>query len=246
MEEKLEQAAKIINNSGFISVKDLTLALGVTRGTTDRYLQSLEAKGLIRRVQGGAIALRRDFDFCPSSYYSDVDKHFQERAAVGRKAAELLNERDSVFIGGGRTALHLAQAIRERQIMVTVVTNSLPVALSLSGACAVNVAGFSPTDGEGIMIGPETLSHPVGKAFVAPGGITPDGFFNATQLIVRFERAFVVNAKKTVILADREAYGEYRPYKLCDYDEVDIIVTPANPPEFINHQNLEAHYADEL
>jgi len=242
MEENLKLSLEMINRDGFVSVKDLTRKLGVTRGTTDRYLQRLEENHQIKRVQGGAVSLHKDFEFCPNYYYSDFDNHFQERALIAQKAVEMINWKDCVFLGGGRDTLHVAKELKLQEKKVTIVTNSLHVALLLAGTCHVNIVGVMPTTNEGILIGAAGDDLFVNKAIIAPGSVTDDGFYNATPLIIQLESSFVKKAKETIILADSEAYASYKPYKMCSYNEVSAIVTIKAAPAFIRKDNVKVYY----
>jgi DeoR/GlpR family transcriptional regulator of sugar metabolism len=234
MESSPEAALEIINKSGFISVKDLTSALGVTRITTSRYLQTLEEKKLIKRVQGGALSLHKEFEFCPPYYYSDNDPFFGERVRIAQKAVEMIGKKDCVFLGGGRNTLHMAREIRSQRKDVTIVTNSLHAALLVAPVSPAVVVGDSLMNEEGILTGPVNESIMVNKAFIAPGSVTPEGFFNGTPAIIELERVFVKKTRLTVVLVDSEMRAMFRPYKELSFDEADVMITSdkaAVPPE---------------
>lgn len=242
MKTKIQEALDLIDIKSFASVKDLKEALGISAATADRYLQRLENEKLIKRVQGGAISLHKDFDFCPSYYHSENDELFHERVCIAKKAVGLITGKDCVFIGGGRNTLHLANELKKQRRFTNVITNSLPVAFLLSGVCAVDIVGSSSTNNEGILIGAVSLKFPVNKAFVAPGGITADGFYNATDAIVQLEAAFIEKAQDAVVLASSEVYSAYKPHILCGYSAISRIITPDTAPAFINDKGPEVLY----
>jgi len=230
MEEKLQEVLSIINDAGFISIKDLTAVLGVTRSTTDRYLKRLEELKKIKRVQGGAMPKQSDFSFCPSWYYQDDDPFYQERVALGKKAAELIGDMECVFLGGGRNILHLAKRLVNRKICV--VTNSLPVSLLLAGTDnEVNVVGAVPISDEGILIGNSNSNLAVQKAFIAPGSLDEEGFCNHSQLIVEFEKEFIAKAKEVVAIVDTQKFQMTSPYRICSYEDVDGVILPNSAPD---------------
>lgn len=223
LEQSLEEALKIINDNEFISVKDLTAALGVTRSTTDRYLKRLEELEQIRRVQGGAMPMQNDFQFCPSWYYQDNDSLFQERTKLADTAFKFIDHKDCIFLGGGRNILHLARKLINEKICI--VTNSLPVALLLSGtANDVNIAGSVALSDEGILVGDSANNMIVQKTFIAPGNINEEGIGNKNQLIVRFEKKFIDQAREVIVLADSEKFCDVVPYRICSHKEIDVVV----------------------
>ena len=244
MESKLQQVLEVINRNEFTSVKDLTSELGVSRSTTDRYLQNLEDRCVIKRVRGGVMTLQKDFSFCPDIYDSVNDEYFQERILIAQKAVEMIGAEDCVFLGGGRNTLHVARELKLQKKKTTVVTNSLPVALLLSGVCNVNLAGLTPTDGEGIMIGTVHEDFPVNKAFIAPGSVSEDGFYNSTPMIVQLESAFLRKAKKVVMLINTETYTRHCLYKMSSLEEADVVIASGNPPEFVRRRNTTVCCAD--
>jgi DeoR/GlpR family transcriptional regulator of sugar metabolism len=246
MNNKLQEALSIINDTGFISIKDLTAILNVTRSTTDRYLKRLEKLKKIKRVQGGAMPNQRDFSFCPSWYYQDNDPLYQERAGLGKKAAELIDDMESIFLGSGRNILHLAKQLLNRKICV--VTNSLPTALLLAGTNnEVNVVGAVPISDEGILIGNSNCNIAVQKAFFAPGSLSEECFFNRNQLIVEFEKEFIGKAKEVVAIVDSDKFQMASPYKICSYAEVNSVITPNSTPEnykkIFKNNDVRAYYA---
>lgn len=242
VKDNIQKALEVINANSFASVKDLTEQLGVSRATADRYLQQLEDSRLIRRVQGGAVSLRRDFDFCPSFYYAEGDEYFQERIRIARAAVEMVDGRDCIFLGGGRNTMHLANQLKLAGRGANVVTNSLHVALLLAGTCPVNIVGSMPTNGEGILIGDSSAAVAVDKAFIAPGCVKPDGIYGVTPMIVALEAAFIRKARKVVVLADSEDYLLCRPHKICSIDEVHALVTVRPGLDFPSGKGLEVRY----
>jgi len=245
MEDKFKEVLLIINDAGFISIKDLTAILGVTRSTTDRYLKRLEELKKIKRVQGGAMPLQGDFSFCPSWYYQNDDPYYQEKTALGKKAAELIDDMECVFLGGGSNILHLAKSLLDRKICV--VTNSLPVALLLAGTHnEVNVVGAVPISEEGILIGNSDSDLAIQKAFIAPGSLDKDGFCNRRQLIVEFEKKFMDKAAEVIAIVDFEKFRMTSPFKICSYAEVSGVVAPISTPgsykKIFTDNNVREYY----
>ena len=61
-----------------------------------------------------------------------------KRILIGRATAELISDRETVFLGSGTTVLEVARNIRNHKNL-TVITNSLPVLNVLTGIKDITV-----------------------------------------------------------------------------------------------------------
>ena len=48
-----------------------------------------------------------------------------------------------------------------------------------------------------------------------------------------FSRAVIAQAKKTIVVADHSKFGNTNFIKVCDFDQVDMVVVDRAPPETI-------------
>ncbi len=65
----------------------------------------------------------------------------------------------------------------------------------------------------------------VNYAILSIGGITDDGSFMDYHLEeAEFSRAVIEQAKKTIVVADHSKFGNPNFIKVCDFDEVDMVV----------------------
>lgn len=101
---------------------DLAARFGVSAPTVRRDLAWFQAQGLARRVRGGALAV----EGAPTSPIPEAIS-----ARIGRTAAELVQDGETVFIGPGRLALEMARALASHE-RLTVVTNGLEVAQQIA------------------------------------------------------------------------------------------------------------------
>lgn len=114
-----------------VAVADIRDRFAVSEVTARRDLESLESQGLIRRVHGGALALRRAPPELPA--LERTREQADEKQRIGAAAAALVEDGETVFISSGTTPLEVARHLRERSGL-TVITNSLPVVNLLAGA----------------------------------------------------------------------------------------------------------------
>ncbi len=123
--ERQVQIAKLVKEKGLVTVESLKEILGVSVITIRRDLAVLEERGLLERTHGGAVStqpMMREF------HYQEKDKtNAICKEAIGRKAAEMIEEGDTVFINSGSTTYQVIRFIT-RLKNVRVITNNVAAA----------------------------------------------------------------------------------------------------------------------
>ncbi len=82
--------------------------LNVTSETIRRDLSLLESEGKITKIHGGAVkkqVVQED------AFSARIEAHREEKIAIGKLAAEMVSERDTLFIDSCTTNLILAEQL---------------------------------------------------------------------------------------------------------------------------------------
>ena len=154
-----------------------------------------------------------------------------EKRAIGRAVAELIDDGETVLLDGGTTTLEVARALVGRPLQI--VTNSLPIAalLTTSKDTDLILIGGYVYPRTGAAMGPLAVATMQGvrvrRAVLGAGGITSEGLFNSNSLLVETERQMMRCAQEVVIAADRSKFGRLSLSRLCGLDEVHRVVTDA-------------------
>ena len=122
--ERLEEITRLVNQNGTIRVSDIVKLLNVTDMTVRRDLVELEEQGVLTKIHGGARS-NKAFQY---REYSHAEKHIQNKEAkqaIASKAAQLIEDGDTIFLGPGTTVAFLAEALNNQRL--TVITNCMPV-----------------------------------------------------------------------------------------------------------------------
>jgi len=127
--ERRSQLAQLIEQSGRISVAQICERFGISEATARRDLVMLSKQGVIQRVHGGAIAVRQAAPEEPILQRTHEQEAEKER--IGRAAASLIHDGETVFLGSGTTVLQVALNLVNHKL--TVITNSLPVINVMAG-----------------------------------------------------------------------------------------------------------------
>jgi DeoR/GlpR family transcriptional regulator of sugar metabolism len=122
--ERQQQLIYLLERQQRISVVQICEEFSVSEATARRDLDVLEEQGLIQRVHGGAIPVRRAEPELP--ILQRGQEQASEKQRIGRAAARLVSDGETIFLGSGTTVLEVARNLRQRRNL-TVITNSLPV-----------------------------------------------------------------------------------------------------------------------
>lgn len=123
-EERLNSIAKLVDQKGIVRVTEIVDSLNVSDMTVRRDLSELEEQGVLTRIHGGA----RSKNIFKYKELSHDDKHLlnmSEKKEIAVKAASLIEEGDTIFLGPGTTVELLAEEISNKSLRV--ITNCWPV-----------------------------------------------------------------------------------------------------------------------
>src|SRR5690349_9255417 len=95
----------LLRQEGRLVAKTIAARLDVSEDTIRRDLRELAGEGLLQRVHGGALpASPAMADFAARQHISTDDK-----SAIGRAAAQLIQPGQVVFLDGGTTSAQLVR-----------------------------------------------------------------------------------------------------------------------------------------
>lgn len=220
---------------GAVRVADLSAELGVSDMTIRRDIADLSARGLLRKVHGGAVDAR------PSAhepgFASKQTIATAQKLAIADAAIDLIPAGASIALSAGTTTFALATRLAQRPDLhpLAVVTNSLPVADALHAASDVGdvvLTGGSRTPSDAL-VGPlavaalETLH--VDLLFLGAHGLDVEaGLTTPNMLEAETNRALARSARRTVVVADSSKWGTLGMARFLTLDEVDVLVTDEN------------------
>ncbi|MBY5164504.1 DeoR/GlpR family DNA-binding transcription regulator [Salsipaludibacter albus] len=235
-EERQQAIAEWVSRHGRAAVTQLADRFDVTPETVRRDLDRLEEHGLVRRVHGGAVPAT-----AITVLETDVDSRQHEQAEqkqrIAARAVALLPSGGSIVLDAGTTTSRLLDGHRPDEEL-TVVTNSIPIALRLTQHEGVNLTmvGGRVRGTTHAVVGPEAVAHLAGLrvdvAFLGTNGLT-EGFGASTPDPdeAAAKTAMVDAAHQVVVLADATKLGREHLHRFARPDQVDVLVTDtdANP-----------------
>lgn len=128
--ERQQAILALLQRQQRVKIAQICEEFAVSEATARRDLEALASQGLIQRVHGGAIPLQPAAPEPPLLERSH--EQADEKARIGRLAAALVQDGETVFLGSGTTVLEIAKHLRDRKGL-TIITNSLPVVNLFAG-----------------------------------------------------------------------------------------------------------------
>jgi len=222
-----------------ISVPDVCAEFGVSETTARRDLEALAGQGLLQRIHGGAILTRRATPESPMLLRNQEQSAQKQR--IGRSAAALVQDGDTVFLGSGTTVLEVARNLRGHRNL-TVLTNSLPVLNTLVGLEGLTLVGLGGVvrDSELSLIGhitEQALAEVRAdrvimgiRALSLEQGLTND-FLPETLT----DRAIQRIGGQVIVVADHTKCGAVAAAYVAPLTAMQVFVTDDQaPPEFVD------------
>jgi DeoR family transcriptional regulator, fructose operon transcriptional repressor len=228
-EQRQQRIVEQARGDGRVDVAALAEQFGVTAETVRRDLTALERHGVLRRVHGGAIPVER-LGFEPGLAARDAVMT-EEKERIAKAALAELPAAGSVLLDAGTTTARLAELLPGDRDL-TVVTNALPIALTLSlrpGLTLLLLGGrvrgrtLAAVDDWALR---SLRDLYVDVAFVGTNGISVGrGLTTPDPAEAAVKRAMVAAARRVVVLADRSKVGADHLARFAEVADVDLLVT---------------------
>ncbi|GEO25361.1 putative HTH-type transcriptional regulator YulB [Alicyclobacillus acidoterrestris] len=231
--ERHRAIVQLVNAKGSIRVKELSQMFDVTEETVRRDLDILEGEGKLRRSHGGAVCIDPEQNETP--IVERESEHVVEKEAIAREALKYITAGDRIALDASTTAWHVAVAMPN--IPLTVLTNSLKVALELANRDKIEVISTG-----GILrstslsyVGPmaeESLARfHVNKAFVSCKGLhTEYGLSESNALQALVKRKMIEIADVVYVLADHSKIQVQDFTQVAGNGDIDVLITDASAP----------------
>ena len=126
--ERYDLIIQMLSNQEMVTIPELMSKFDISIETVRRDLNYLEKQQFIKKVYGGAILFNRTGSIFDSS--TRMGENASEKAAIGKKCAELIHDGETIYLGPGTTVMHVAKNLKEHHGL-TVVTDSLYVAIEI-------------------------------------------------------------------------------------------------------------------
>ena len=228
-EERQKVILERARHDGRVDVTGLASEFDVTYETIRRDLTALERHGVLRRVHGGAIPVER-LGFEPALNVRD-SVMTQEKERIAKAALAELPDEGAILLDAGSTTGRLAEQLpTDREL--TVVTNSLSIALTLTPRTNINLMLLggrlrtrtqASVDSWALRALAECY---VDVAFMATNGVSVErGLTTPDPAEAEVKRAMIASSRRAVLLADHTKVGNDHFARFAAVEDLDLVIT---------------------
>lgn len=209
--------------------------LKASEATIRRDLEYLEMQGIVERTHGGAILSQR----LPKepAYAHSAQAHPEEKRAIGRAAAMLVEDGDTVFLNSGTTTTEVLRNLRSRTDLpnLTLLTSNVTAALEARDApFEVILLGGTLRPRSNSVAGRFAIDMLkqvyAKKCFVGVDGISLK--YNITTPSSAEAEIAAVMIERTrglaVVVADHSKWGVVSNFEMAKIDQIQVLVTDEN------------------
>ncbi|HEY6906481.1 MAG TPA: transcriptional repressor AgaR [Ignavibacteriaceae bacterium] len=232
----------IINSEGQVAVGELSQKFNVSEVTIRNDLSHLEKKGLLIKTRGGGLKVQRvGID---QQLNEKARINYKEKVAIGKKAAELIRDNDTIIIDSGTTTVEITKNLNGINNL-TVITNALNIASQLirDEIKVILLGGVLRTSSLSLIgpIGENNIKNfYCDKCFLGVDGIdSQSGIFTPNLEEANLNRLMIEGSKEVIVVTDSSKFKRKSFAHIAPISRVNIIITDSKIPddEFRNLQN---------
>ena len=229
--EREKELLATIEKSDFVSTKVLLKTQYTSISTLRRDLIKLEERGLIIRIKGGVMAVKKSPDD-RIAFFLRESENLPEKKLIAQKAATLIHDGDTVMLDASTSAYCIIPYIAENCKDIIVITSGAKASFLLGELGIKNVC----TGGKMInksfsyigQIAEKTISqYNADIAFFSCHG---DNSIEENDV----RRIMIQHSRQKVLLCNSSKFGNTCLNNLCHLSEIDNVISESDIPQYIS------------
>lgn len=234
-----------------VRVKELSKQFNVSMETIRRDLEELEAMQYVKRVYGGAVAVKKNIQAL--NFIERKVIHTNEKKMVAKNCISFIKEGDFIAFDASTTNVFIVQELMNHFKHLTVLTNDLLNAhqMALNTEWTILFPGGEINNHELFVGGGSVVQYinqfQIDLFFMSVSGFTPElGFMDYGFDEFEVKMAMFQNSNQVYIVADHHKFGQHAIIKVCQPDEVNGVITDEQIDEesvkFFTENKLPLYY----
>ena len=231
-----KELMEIIQSNGYLNAAEVAKRFDVSIATIRRDLKQLEHQGLLEKKYGGAqLPSGAPVNMLPFALRQSHSRG--SKAAISAAAAKYIPDGSTIALDAGSTIFELALLLKEKNNLIIICSDviSAKEMLKHEHNQIYMMGGFLTKDG--------SSSGDMAEEFISKitnidiflcscDGANPKyGISNEHANINALKKCYMSKALKTIALIDHSKFTRNAFYKMCDFSDVDLLITDASTPE---------------
>ena len=206
--------------------------------TIRRDLDQLEGQGVLKKIYGGA-ELRPKTKVLPSPLDKRRTIQHEAKTAIAARAAAYILDRSTVALDAGSTIFELCSHLQGKKDLI-IISGDIHTAaelLSTGQRKVYMMGGFLTPDGTSNGTFAKDFFNSISSIdffITSTDGATPeDGLSTDEEGINNLKKRYLKKAATCIAMIDHTKFMRRGFYKLCDFSEIDIVITDSLTPSDI-------------
>ncbi len=226
--DRQKRIQRLLQERGVVKVTDLSSMLGVSEITIRRDLDVLERSGDLERTHGGAVYNQR---MRIEPRYAQKDAiHREEKEAIGRAAAKLVEAGDTLLINSGSTTKQVIRSLKMSKARIITSNLGAVIEAQESEMELILIGGLLRSQSNSLVGSLATLSLQQvygSKAFIGVDGLSVK--YGLTTPILEEAEIAREMIRRTpgpvIVVADHSKLSVVSNFMTAPIDQVDMLVT---------------------
>ncbi|GAA4296198.1 DeoR/GlpR family DNA-binding transcription regulator [Anaerocolumna aminovalerica] len=231
--KRIDDIKEYIYQNKTVTLDQLCEEFQVSKNTIRRDIDELVETEKIKKIYGGVTV----DGFKPMVSFDERNiSNLHQKQVIAKKAAELANDNEIIFIDSGTTTVHMIEYIKDLKNL-TILTNNIEVIMrsipypniniiSLSGTLNRKTLSFTGSSAANVL-----SQYNISKSFVAATGISiMGGCTNSSPAETEIKRTALMKSQKNYLLVDHTKFDVISLMTFSNFDNIDSIITDSMPP----------------
>ena len=225
--KRQESILELLRENSFLTVARISELVYTSPSSVRRDLTHLENLYLVKRTHGGASVVNESGKVAP--FDSRISRNVKEKRKIAKKAAELIEDGQTVMLDGSTTAGFLVPYLAKHKD-ITLYTNNMHTAISAASfGVRTHCIGGASIENSAVLAGAASCKAVEGLApdilFFSSHSLDRDGVISDPAEEENYLRQLMIrSARCTVFLCDTGKYGRRAVHRLGSLDEFDYAV----------------------
>lgn len=232
-----KEIVRLLGRERVVSAQDLAERFDVSLATIRRDLDQLEKQHMLRKTYGGA-ELIDSISNLVQPLSARLNSYHEDKLSIALEVLQYIPNNCTVAFDSGSTVSELCSRLSSKKGLTIICSDTHNANLTLSSGNRIYMmGGFLTPDGTSGGTYAEEFLSSIGNLdlFISStDGADPKEGITTNELgINELKRRYLQKANTTILLVDHSKFNHKGFYKMCDFSDIDIVITDDKTPKDI-------------
>lgn len=231
--ERQKKILEVLKEKDTMTIEEIAEKVFFSQSTVRRDIKALEQQGYVHSLYGGVMLSEYKNSIVPVNMRNSSFSSVKE--SLAKKAAELVFDGAVVIMDSASTVRRICKYIKPH-VRVKIITNNLclfdePHGDNIKMYCTGGL--YNSLNRNFVGAGAEKYIKDINAdiLFFSSQGLSEDGdITDASEEETALRTIMLEHAKQKVFLCDSSKFGEKKTFRLCNKDDIDVIICDIKLP----------------